>query len=307
MSNENLPTAQSDPGVLAAFDIGSNSIKMTLARRAGNGIDEFAWKTETVRLGQGVDATGSLAPDRIEAGLTALRSFSDFARQQGASRLIGVATEATRIASNGQAFLERVTAETGIELALITGGREAELTFLGLDGVVDLTGDVLVADIGGGSTEIILAVDRHVRFSQSFPVGSGRLTEQFVRTDPPTMAELAACRTSANNVLRAAPFEEAPRARLFITGGTGDYSFRMIPAGTLVDASVIDGLLREMTAVPAKKLAKRLAIPIARAAVLPAGVAVVRGLIELARPSEIQAAQSGIRRGLLLAAFAGTI
>jgi exopolyphosphatase/pppGpp-phosphohydrolase len=65
--------------------------------------------------------------------------------------------------------------------------------------------------------------------------------------------------------------------------------------------------LREMTAVSSKSLAKRLAIPVARAAVLPAGAAVVRGLIELARPSEIQAAQSGIRRGLLLAAFAGTI
>ena len=80
--------------------------------------------------------------------------------------MIGVATEATRTAANGQAFLDRVAAETGIELARSRGGREAELTFLGLDGLVDLAGDVIVADIGGGSTEIILARDRQVRFSQ---------------------------------------------------------------------------------------------------------------------------------------------
>ena len=307
MSTESQQPAESDPGVIAAFDIGSNSIKMTLARRAGNGIDEFAWRSETVRLGEGVDATGSLAPDRIEAGLTVLRAFTEFARNQKASRLIGVATEATRIAANGQAFLDRVVAETGIELAVITGAREAELTFLGLDGVVDLSGDVLVADIGGGSTEIILAVDRQVRFSHSFPIGSGRLTEQFERTDPPTMAELDACRAFANRELGSAPFDQAPLPRLIITGGTGEYSFRMIRSGTRVDASVIDRLLDEMTAVTAKSLAKRLAIPVARAAVLPAGVAVVRGLIDLAQPREIQAAQSGIRRGLLLAAFAGTI
>ena len=307
MSAKPPQNVKSSDEIIAAFDIGSNSIKMTVAWRVGDGIQELDWASETVRLGQGVDVSGALASDRIEAGMKALRRFSETARRQGATRLIGVATEATRVARNGQAFLDRVTAETGIELTAISGGREAELTFLGLDGVADLSGDVIVADIGGGSTELILANDRTVRFSQSFPIGSGRLTEQCVRRDPPTKDELDSCRAFAEKAFSGVPFNTVRNARLFITGGTGEYSFRMIPEGERASASTMDRLLSEFTSLASTDLADQLAIPEARAKVLPAGVAVVRGIIELAAPAEIQSAQSGIRRGLLLAAFAGTI
>jgi exopolyphosphatase/pppGpp-phosphohydrolase len=166
---------------------------------------------------------------------------------------------------------------------------------------------VIVADIGGGSTEIILAHDRTVRFSRSFPIGSGRLTEQFVRRDPPAHDELDACRAFAEAAFAEVPFDAARRPRLLITGGTGEYSFRMIPDGQPATAQVIDSLLNDVTTVPSAELALQLEIAEARAKVLPAGIAVMRAVIELAKPVEIQAAQSGIRRGLLLAAFAGTI
>ena len=169
MNRASAQRSKSDHDVIAAFDIGSNSIKMTVARRAGNGIEDLATRSETVRLGQGVDETGSMAEDRMAAALAALKQFCSLARSLGATRLIGVATEATRTASNGQQFLDRVAAETGIEVRAISGEREAELTFLGLDGLVDLDGDVVVADIGGGSTEIILARDRRVSFPNHFP------------------------------------------------------------------------------------------------------------------------------------------
>lgn len=307
MNTKAKQAVQTSPDVIAAFDIGSNSIKMTLGRRAPNGVDELATRSETVRLGQGVDATGMLAADRMDAALKALRPFSAFARKQGAGRLIGVATEATRAARNGQAFLDRVTAETGIELTAISGDREAELTFRGLDGVVDLSGSVLVADIGGGSTEIVLARDQQVRYSKSLPIGSGRLTERFVAHDPPLAEELKLAQDSAAGILAGVPIDRAARPRLYITGGTGEYSFRMIPAGEHAGAETFDRLLQELEQTSSDDLAARLSIPVARAKVLPAGVAVARALIELADPSVIAAAQSGIRRGLLLVAFAGTL
>ena len=307
MNAERLNGVNSTNAVIAAFDIGSNSIKMTLAWQSDGGIEEFGWRSETVRLGQGVAVTGSLAADRMSAGLDSLRRFSAFARQQGATRLIGVATEATRIAANGPAFLERVTSETGIELTSISGDREAELTFLGLNGLVDLSGSVVVADIGGGSTEIIIACDREIAYSRSYPIGSGRLTDQFVRADPPNAGELDACRAYAADLLAGAPFNLVRRPRLFITGGTGEYSFRMIPAGVRANAGTFDGLLREMTRISSAELAKRLSIAEARSRVLPAGIAVVRAVVELSQPNEMRAVQSGIRRGLLLAAFAGTL
>jgi exopolyphosphatase/guanosine-5'-triphosphate,3'-diphosphate pyrophosphatase len=296
--------SQGDNDIAAAFDIGSNTIKMTVGHRAPGGVEEIAWRSETVRLGQGVDRTGELAPDRMAAALAALREFSQVARDQGATRLIGVATEATRSARNGQAFLDRVEAETGIELSAISGAREAELTFLGLDGVVDLSGRVAIADIGGGSTEIIFAEDRRITFAKSFPIGSGRLTEQFVSHDPPTGQELESARAAAAATLVDAPFEATRGGRLYLTGGTGEYSFRMVPAGERVNASAFDDLLTFIRHIPSIELAQALGIAKARARVLPAGIAAARAVIELVQPGEVRAAQSGIRRGLLLALFA---
>lgn len=307
LSEDRVLEKRDEVQIAAAFDIGSNSIKMTIGRRPPGGVEEIAARSETVRLGQGVDQTGELAPDRMAAALAVLREFSRFAREQGAARLVGVATEATRSARNGQAFLDRVEAETGIELTAISGQREAELTFLGLDGVVDLSGEVVVADIGGGSTEIIIARDRQVQFAKSFPIGSGRLTERLVHHDPPTPDELTAARDFAADVLSEAPFAESYGGRLYLTGGTGEYSFGLIPKQERVDGETFDRLLEDLRHIPMKQLAERLEIAKARARVLPAGVAVARAVIELARPSEIQAARSGIRRGLLLALFAGSL
>src|SRR6476619_8031310 len=100
MSSNNAPNER----VLAAVDIGSNSIKMTVARGSAEQMDEFDWRSETVRLGAGIDQTGRLAEDRIEAALATLHSFGEVARGHGADRIVAVATEATRIAANGADF-----------------------------------------------------------------------------------------------------------------------------------------------------------------------------------------------------------
>src|SRR5262249_4269834 len=132
-----------DAEILAAFDLGSNSIKMTVARRGpDNQVDDFIWRSETVRLGQGIEASGALAADRIAAAMDTLTRFAAEARTAGAARLIGVATEATRVASNGPAFVQRVVDELGIEIQTISGDQEARLTFLGLHGEVDLSGRI---------------------------------------------------------------------------------------------------------------------------------------------------------------------
>ncbi len=301
-----------DPGdeIIAAFDLGSNSIKMTVAsRRPGDddNIDEFLWRSETVRLGQGIDKTGELAHDRVDAAMDALTRFSADARDAGATRLIGVATEATRIARNGEAFLGRVANETGIEIQSISGDREATLTFLGLKGEVDLSGDVVVADIGGGSTEIIIAKSEHVRWSQSFALGSGRLGERHLHHDPPTMDEIAEAGAEAKAVIAAAPIAQAAGGRLIVVGGTGEYLDRLIPAGKPRETGTLDVILKQLTEISSSDLAAHLMIPIARARVLPAGIAIARAVAETMGPETFEAAKSGIRRGLLLAAFAGEI
>lgn len=295
--------------IIAAFDLGSNSIKMTVAsREPGDGdVEEFLWRSETVRLGQGIDTTGELAPDRIDAALDTLSRFSTEARDAGATRLIGVATEATRIARNGGHFLDRVAGETGIEIQTISGDREASLTFLGLDGVVDLSGQIVVADIGGGSTEIIIAESTTIQWSRSFPLGSGRLTDHHMHHDPPRPDEIAAARTEAKRVLSEAPLAQAAGGRLVIVGGTGEYLDRLMPEDTARDFDAFERIETRLTLISSSNLSQELSIPEARARVLPAGIAIAHATADLMRPLSFEAAKSGIRRGLLLAAFAGEI
>ena len=218
--------------VVAAIDIGSNSIKMSLGRLGNDGkLEEFGQVVDVVRLGQGVDRTGELDPERIEAAVATLKRFAGEARAAGASDIAAVATEATRAARNGTEFLERVRRDTGIDVRVVNGEEEAALTFRGLATDTELTGHIVVADIGGGSTEFVVANDGVVLGSRSTPLGSGRLTERFVSTDPPTPEALAQIQAEADGVIerltRSLKLPRGDSVRLIVVGGTGEYLARM--------------------------------------------------------------------------------
>jgi exopolyphosphatase / guanosine-5'-triphosphate,3'-diphosphate pyrophosphatase len=290
--------------VVAAFDIGSNTIKMTVARPGeGPAPEVLAMRAETVRLGAGLEASGRLADDRIEAAIQTLGRFAGEARALGATSLIGVATEATRAAANGAAFLARVRADTGIDVRAIGGAEEADLTFRGLAATMDVGGRVVVADVGGGSTELIVARDGRVQWARSYRLGSGALTDRLVPTDPPTAAELAACRDTATETLRDAALPDEPGTRLVVVGGTGEYLARLLPQAGPVDEAGIAAVLDRLKRAPAAAIAPILGIPEARARVLPAGIAIVQSLAHRLRPSEILVTQSGIRTGMLIEAL----
>jgi exopolyphosphatase/guanosine-5'-triphosphate,3'-diphosphate pyrophosphatase len=183
--------------------------------------------------------------------------------------------------------------------------QEAELTFRGLAYETDLSGNVMVADIGGGSTEIIAARDGTMVWSRSLALGSGRLTDRWVQHDPPTASELAACRREAERCLDDAGVPARPWDRLMVLGGTGEYLLRLISGGGPARPEDVDRVLGLLMTIPAAELAARLTIPIERARVLPAGIAIASALAGWVHPHHIEGARSGIRLGLLLAAFAG--
>lgn len=304
-----VPATHDPDAPIGAFDIGSNSIKMTVARPSpALGIEEIGWNAATVRLGAGLDATGRLADDRVEAALVALHGFAAEARAMGAARLVAVATEAARVAANGPAFLDRVARETGIEVRLIDGDEEAALTFRGLAAAIDVSGDLLVADIGGASTELIVARDGAFVAARSVPLGSGRLADRLTLTDPPRPDELAACRATAASllgpVLSSLASPSGGGARLVLVGGTGEYLARLVPDERRIAPAAIDAVLDRLAHLTAAALAESLSIADARARVLPAGVAIVAALVDGVRPGRIEIARSGIRTGLLLDAFA---
>jgi exopolyphosphatase/guanosine-5'-triphosphate,3'-diphosphate pyrophosphatase len=290
--------------VIGAIDLGSNTIKLTVARPgAQGGIEELLLAAETVRLGAGLGATGRLADDRIEAALAVLREYAATARDLGATRLIGVATEATRRAANGPAFLERVHLETGWEVKVISGDEEADLTFRGIALHGELGGLVVIADIGGASTELIVADSGTVVTSRSVAVGSGTLTDTLVVADPPTDAELAACSAEAAATIATVAMPTEP-ARLIAVGGTAEYLAQLVGGNPAVSRLDLDVALAICQAQPSDLLATTLSIPPPRARVLPAGIAVIRALADMLGSGQVEVAASGIRTGLLLDTFA---
>jgi exopolyphosphatase/guanosine-5'-triphosphate,3'-diphosphate pyrophosphatase len=181
---------------VAAIDCGTNSIRLLVADvdAAGN-LTELDRRMEVVRLGQGVDRTGELAPEALERTLAATREYAAAIEAAGAGRVRFVATSATRDARNRDAFFGGVRDALGVDVEVISGGEEAELSFRGATSAVAgaHAGPFLVVDLGGGSTELVLGTGS-VDASVSMDVGSVRMTERHLHSDPPSDAEIAAAR-----------------------------------------------------------------------------------------------------------------
>jgi len=180
---------------VAAIDCGTNSIRLLVADvdpAAGTLVD-LERSNEVVRLGQGVDRTGLLAPEALERTLAATRRYHEVCRRLGVEAVRFVATSATRDARNREDFVAGVRDALGVEPEVVAGDEEARLSFRGATGVLAsrYDGPFLVVDLGGGSTELVLGTDAP-EAAVSMDVGSVRLTERHLHDDPPTPAQVAA-------------------------------------------------------------------------------------------------------------------
>ncbi|WP_411088992.1 exopolyphosphatase [Streptomyces sp. 061-3] len=196
---------------VAAIDCGTNSIRLLVADAdpATGELTELDRRMEIVRLGQGVDRTGRLAPDALERTFAACRRYADVIKGHGAEKLRFVATSASRDAENRDEFVRGVLDILGVEPEVISGDQEAEFSFEGatkeLAGRDHLAKPYLVVDIGGGSTEFVVGDDR-VLAARSVDIGCVRMTERHlvrdgVVTDPPTPGQITAIRADIDAAL----------------------------------------------------------------------------------------------------------
>jgi len=181
---------------VAAIDCGTNTIKLLVGSFVGDTLDVAARESRMVRLGQGVDETGLLAVEALERTFAAVEEYAGLIRAHGVppERIRFCATSATRGAGNGSDFTDGVRARLGVVPEVLTGDEEAGLAFAGaMRGLADEpAAPVLVVDVGGGSTEVVLGDRTGVLAARSMDVGSVRLHERHVRHDPPTAEELVA-------------------------------------------------------------------------------------------------------------------
>ncbi len=180
---------------VAIVDIGTNSTRLLVADVAPDGtVTELDRRSTVTRLGQGVDATGSLHPDAMQRVLECLAGYRVAMDELGTGPNLAVLTSAVRDADNGARFTARVREDFGLDARTLTGDEEAQMTFLGATSErdADIPGQVVVVDIGGGSTEFVVGDGDGIRFHVSTQVGVVRQGERHVHHDPPQPGELAA-------------------------------------------------------------------------------------------------------------------
>ena len=179
---------------IAAIDLGTNSTRLLVADRRPDGtLDTLDRRNTITRLGQGVGATGRLAPEAIERNLATLEAYRVQMDRLGVDTVRVAATSAARDAANRDGFFDAVEKVVGARPELLTGEEEGRLSFLGATGELDpAQGPFLVVDIGGGSTEFIVGTSE-VEGVMSIDVGCVRLTEKYMEHDPPLPEELTAC------------------------------------------------------------------------------------------------------------------
>jgi exopolyphosphatase/guanosine-5'-triphosphate,3'-diphosphate pyrophosphatase len=176
---------------LAAIDIGSNSVRLKISRLKAGRLKEIHEDREVTRLGEGVFTSGLLAPEAMTETVRVLRRFHRAMQECGTDSVRVVATAAMRDARNSRAFLEWVRSTTGWTIEIISGLEEARLIHLGIVSASRLGArSVLLVDLGGGSCELTLSREGHLRDTVSLPLGAVRLTGEFLHHDPPRKNEL---------------------------------------------------------------------------------------------------------------------
>ena len=176
---------------VAAIDCGTNSIRLLIADITNGNFKEVVREMEIVRLGQGVDQNKSFHPDAIARTLSAVEKFSARISSKGVEKVRFCATSATRDASNREIFTDGVKKILGVDVEVIPGEEEAELSFIGATKELSQSeGPFLVVDIGGGSTEFVYGGEK-VSAAKSVNIGCVRMSERHLNTQPPSMAQIA--------------------------------------------------------------------------------------------------------------------
>ncbi|MGW7101135.1 Ppx/GppA phosphatase family protein [Streptomyces sp. NPDC054883] len=305
---------------VAGIDCGTNSIRLLVAdcdRETGD-IVELDRRMTIVRLGQGVDKTGRLAPEALERTFAACREYAAVIKELGAERVRFVATSASRDAENREEFVQGVLEILGVEPEVITGDQEAEFSFTGatkeLTGRADLERPFLVVDIGGGSTEFVVGSE-HVEAARSVDVGCVRMTERHlvvdgVVSDPPTGAQVAAIRADIEAALDlAADAVPLERARTLVGLAGSVTTVAAVSLGLAeYDSSAIHHsriAYEEVRAVTERMLtsthAEREAIPVmhpGRVDVIGAGALVLLAIMERVGASEVVVSEHDILDGI---------
>ena len=298
---------------VAVVDIGSNSVCLLVARRERDGSVTILDKLkDTPRLRDEIGPDGMLSEIGAARTLAALRLFAQGIGQHHARARV-VATAALRAARNAQGFIDRAHAEAGLKVEIVTGDEEARLAVLGaLSGLGELDGDTRVADIGGGSTELVLGLDGRAVQTMSEPLGALTVTRDWLGPDPVSPQAVAYARAQIRAALApvVGAFRGRPALRAVATSGTIQRVARIACVqagdpradvhGLQLTATALRQVVAAMQAAPT--LADRLRIPgmdASRADILLGGTLIYEALTDLLDLPLWTVSMAGLRMGVI--------
>jgi exopolyphosphatase/guanosine-5'-triphosphate,3'-diphosphate pyrophosphatase len=303
---------------IAALDLGSNSFHLLVVEaRLDGSFLPLAREREMLRLGDLVARTGEIGEQATEQAIEVLRRFRAVYESQHADEIVALGTAALREAADGVRFVDRVREEAGIKIEVVDGLREAELIFTAVRSSVLIDpGPALATDLGGGSLELTVGDRSGLAFAASLRLGVGRLTAEFLPSDPPTPAELGRARARIIEELTPVLDEALELKPRMLIGSSGTFVALARLAATVRDGSApaainqltvsaddFAAIAKRVYTSTASERARLPGIDARRAELLPAGLAVLEELMAATSLHEMTISEWALREGIVLDAI----
>ncbi len=299
---------------VGVVDLGTNSTRLLVADVENGSVREIDRRLVITRLGEGVDERRKLLPTALARVRNVLVDYRRAAESLGAERTLALATSAVRDAENGEAFLGEIEWSYGFETRLLSGHEEALLTFRGVASAREIGDRTLIVDLGGGSTELVVGGPDGVEFHDSLDMGSVRMTERFLPSDPPGEQELSACAAAVRSLLAERvpdDLRDSLETAIGVAGtvttlaaldlGLDEYDGERVH-GHRIPAEGVEAQLRRLASVPLAVRSRIPALEPERAPVIVAGIVIVREVLRHFGLGAIEASERDILDGAALAA-----
>ena len=299
---------------VAAVDLGTNSTRLLVADVENGRLSDVERDTRVTRLGEGVDERRRLLPVPVARVRNVLSDYRRKLESLGAERTLAIATSAIRDAENGEAFLGEIEWSYGFATRLLSGHDEALMMFRGVTSERALGVGTIIVDVGGGSTELVAGEPDGVRWHDSLDIGSVRLTERFLGSDPPTEQELDACATAVRALLAERVPDEirsGTRSAVGVAGtitslaalalGLKEYDRERVH-GFELTAEALGEQLRRLASVPLPERRRIRPLDPERAPVIVAGAVIARETLAFFDVDVLEISERDILDGAALAA-----
>ena len=283
----------------AAIDIGSNTTRVLVAEPEDGQLRTVMEQRAYTRINKGLrKKDGAITADKIDEVCDVVATQVRLAEEIGAEKIRIVATAAIRKSPNRKKVAAAIEEAAGFPVDVLSEEEEGRLAFLGATKALGhpVDGEIAVVDVGGGSSEVILGtLAEGVREVHSFPIGSGVLAEEFLKSDPPGPVEIRRFATRSPTASKASSSEQPEQA--VAVGGSATSMRRLV--GSVLEYETLERGIRVLTSDPAAEVAKRFELDARRVEVLPSGVLLLEQISQiLGQP--LQIGKGGLREGVVL-------